>query len=236
MEELQITPLVLGHLPDGIPLLGGMPITNTLVTGLIASVLLMIAALLVRFLVFPKFKELPRGLQNVVELIVESMQNYTNSKVGSRAGEGLGPYMFTIAAYMAVNGLLELVGFEFLRPAPSDINQTIALALITFILIRVLAYRKKGFWGRIKTSFLQPVPFIAPVKLITDLAVPVSLSCRMFGNLLGGLVIMQLLYGLGVFSFVIPAFASTFFTLFHTGMQAFIFITLSLAFIEEAME
>ena len=236
MGELQITPLVLTKLPDGIPFFGGMPITNTLLTGLMASVLLMILAVLVRVFLFPRFKEMPAGLQNVVELVVESMQNYAVSKVGNSTGSAMGPYVFTIAAYMAVNGLLELVGFEFLRPAPSDINQTVALALITFILIRVFAYRKKGFWGRIKSSYLQPVPVIAPIKLVTDLAVPVSLACRMFGNLLGGLVIMQLLYGLGVFSFVIPAFASTFFTLFHTGMQAFIFITLSLAFIKEAIE
>lgn len=230
---LEILPIQWGTLPQWIPIFGGMPIYNTMVTGFCVSAVLILLALIVRLLLLPRFTNKPKGLQNVVELIVEAMQNYTNSKIGEKAGEPLGPYMFTLAAYIGLNGLSEYIGLGKLRPAPTDINQTIVFAVVTFVLIRVYGYRKKGAWGRIKT-FFQPVPVIAPIKLLVDLAVPVSLACRMFGNLLGGLVIMSLLYQ--VVPFVIPAFASTFFTLFHTGMQAFIFITLSLAFIEEALE
>ncbi len=233
MEELNILPEEWARLPEGIPLFGGMPIYNTMVTALISSVILIVLALLVRLFVFRRFKEKPKGLQNIIELIVEAMQNYTNSKVGDSTGEALGPYMFTLAAFIGINGILELVGLGILRPAPSDINETAAFALVTFVLIRFFAYRKKGVWGRIK-SFGQPTPIIAPIKLVVDIAIPVSLACRMFGNLLGGLVIMELI--MSVVPIIAPALASSFFTLFHTGMQAFIFITLSLAFIEEALE
>jgi F-type H+-transporting ATPase subunit a len=64
----------------------------------------------------------------------------------------------------------------------------------------------------------------------------VSLSCRMFGNLLGGYVVMELLYSTVFTSFGLPVIGAAFFSLFHYGMQAFIFITLSLAFVEEAIE
>lgn len=231
--KIEVLPEQWTQLPQGIPFFGGMPVYNTMVTGFIASAVLIVLALLVRLFLLQRFKDKPRGVQNIVELVVEAMQNYTNSKVGEKAGEPLGPYMFTLAAYVGANGLTEYIGLGRLRPAPTDINQTVTFALVTFVLIRVYGYRKKGAWGRLKT-FLQPTPIIAPIKLVVDLAVPVSLACRMFGNLLGGLVIMALLYQ--VVPFVVPAFASTFFTLFHTGMQAFIFITLSLAFIEEALE
>lgn len=220
-------------IPQGIPFFGGMPFYNTMGTALLASAILLVLALIVRFFLLHRFQEKPRGIQNVIELVVESMQNYTDSKVGPQAGSALGPYFFTLAAFIIVNGLTELVGVGILRPAPSDLNQTAAFALVTFVLIRVFAYRKKGAWGRLR-DYLKPTPIIAPIKLVTDLAIPVSLACRMFGNLLGGLVIMGLL--MGVAPVIVPAFASIYFTLFHTGMQAFIFITLSLAFIEEALE
>ena len=78
--------------------------------------------------------------------------------------------------------------------------------------------------------------YLAPVKIVTDLAVPVSLSCRLFGNILGGMIIMELIYSIAAARWVIPAFLSIYFTLFHTLIQTFIFITLSLAFMNEALE
>ncbi|MDD3244096.1 MAG: F0F1 ATP synthase subunit A [Eubacteriales bacterium] len=212
-----------------------MPITNTLVTALVASALLMVLAALIRIFAYPRFKEEPKGLQNVVELTVDWMQRYTTDRVGDKFGNELAPYMFTVAAFMGMNGFLELIGMGIARPAPSDLNCTFALSLTTFILIQVYAIRKKGLGGRIK-SFMKPSPVIAPIKVVTDIAVPVSLACRMFGNILGGMIVMELLYSVAAISFVLPAFLSAYFTLFHTGMQVFIFMTLSLAFIDEALE
>jgi F-type H+-transporting ATPase subunit a len=235
LENINIDPEVFTKLPDSIPLFGGMPITNTLVTALIASVILIVAAFVIRFVFFKKFKQLPHGLQNVLEIIVDGVSNYTNSKVGETTGNQMAPYIFTLAAFICCNGLLELFAMGKLRPAPSDLNETTAFALITFFLIRFFAYKKGGVIGRIR-HYAHPSPIIAPVMIFVDLVTPVSLACRMFGNLLGGLVVMELLYSLGIFSFVIPGLAASFFTVFHTCMQAFIFITLSLAFVEEALE
>ncbi|MDD4796675.1 MAG: F0F1 ATP synthase subunit A [Eubacteriales bacterium] len=233
--NISIDTEVLAHLPDGIALFGGMPITNTLVTALVASAALMVLALLARIFALPRFREQPAGVQNVLELMVEGMQRYTIGRLGDGLGNQLAPYMFTIAAFIGMNGFLELIGIGVARPAPSDLNCTFGLALVTFVLIQVYGIKKKGIKGRLK-SYATPSPVIFPIKLVTDLAVPVSLACRMFGNILGGMIVMELLYSVAALSFVLPAFLSAYFTVFHTGMQVFIFITLSLAFIEEAVE
>ena len=235
MEHIDINPKVLAYLPDGIPVFGGMPITVTLLTGLLCSVILIIAAVVLRLTVLKRFKEHPHGIQNVLELMVDGISSFTNNKVGRETGAAVAPYMFTLAAFIGLGGIIELFSFSVLRPSPSDINQTVAFALITFVLIRVFAYKRTGVIGRIK-HYTSPVAIVAPVKIFVDLAVPVSLSCRMYGNLLGGFVVMELLYSSIFTRWGIPVVGAAFFSLFHYGMQAFIFITLSLVFIEEAVE
>lgn len=233
--ELNINPEIISRIPDSIPIFGGMPVTNTLITAFLASVVLIIGAIIIRLFFLKKFRALPRGLQNVLEIMVDGMSQFTNHRVGEQSGRALAPYMFTLAALIGCNGLLELFSMGFLRTAPSDLNETVAFALITFVLIRVVAYSRVGFIGRMK-HYLSPIPLVAPIKLFTDMAVPISLSCRMYGNLLGGWVVMELLYSLGWFSFGLPVVGAAFFSLFHTGIQAYVFIMLSLAFMEEAIE
>ena len=76
-----------------------------------------------------------------------------------------------------------------------------------------------------------------PLKIVSDIAVPVSLACRLFGNMLGGMIVMELLKGaLGGFASGITGIAGLYFNLFHPIIQAYIFITLSLTFIDEAMQ
>ncbi len=225
MEHIHIEPVSTGFMLFNI-----LDVTDTIVTAFLATAILIILALIVRIFVIPRFKEKPGKLQIVLEMAVDGIQVFTSGKVGSWAGKGMAPYMFTVALFLVTNGLLELFG---LRPAMTDINSTIALALISFALIQVYALKKKGLMGRIR--HFKPY-YIAPFKIITDLAVPVSLSLRLFGNILGGMIVMELLYSLIYTTFLIPAFLSIYFTLFHTLIQAFIFITLSLAFMNEAME
>ncbi len=232
-ESIDIAPKELWHID--IPYLGGMSITNTLFTAFLASGILILAAIIIRVFFLKKFRDQPRGLQNILELMVDGMSSFTYHRIGEKAGRAIAPYMFTLACLIGCNGLLELFSMGVLRTAPSDLNQTVAFALITFVLIRVVAYRQVGVIGRIK-HYLSPQPLVAPIKLFTDLAVPISLSCRMYGNLLGGWVVMELLYSAWFLRFGIPVVGAAFFSLFHTGIQAYVFIMLSLAFMEEAIE
>ena len=166
----------------------------------------------------------------ILEMTVDGIQVFTDNRIGKFSSKSIAPYIFTVGSFIILNGLLELFG---LRAAMTDINSTIALALITFMLIQVYSLRKKGLKGRIQ--HYKPY-YLAPIKIVTDLAVPVSLSCRLFGNILGGMIVMELIYSIAAARWIIPAFLAIYFTLFHTLIQAFIFITLSLAFMNEALE
>ncbi|MFO7294727.1 MAG: FoF1 ATP synthase subunit a [Clostridia bacterium] len=212
-----------------IPIMGGIPVTDAVCISWIVSAGLIIFAVIVRFCIFPRFQDIPRGFQNVLELLVEWVYSFSRDAVHEFSDE-LAPYIGTLVLYLGFANTIELFG---LRPPTTYIVITFALSLITFFLINFYGIKKKGLWGRIK-NYGKPVPFIAPIKVLSDLAVPVSLASRMFGNILGGLVVMELIRK--VVPVVAPAFLSIYFTLFDGLIQTYIFITLSLTFIGEAIE
>ena len=225
MDNISIEPE-----PIGINLFGILEVTDTLAVAFLASAILITLAAIIRIFFIPRFKEKPSKIQLVLEMAVDGIQVFTEGRVEKWASVSLAPYIFTVALFIVFNGILELFGF---RAAMTDINTTIALSLITFVLIQVYSLKKKGIIGRIK--HYKPI-YLAPVRLVTDLAVPVSLSCRLFGNILGGMIVMELIYSIGALKWGIPAFLSIYFTLFHTLIQTLIFVTLSLAFVNEALE
>lgn len=212
----------------------GFSVSKTGVLMWIITAVVLALCLVFRFALFPKFdKDRPASaFQNVMELAVESMENFTKGIVGEYAGE-LAPYMFTLAVFMIFCAASELIGR---RPPTSDLTVTLAMGLITFVLINVYGIRKKGVGGRL-SSLAKPVPVIFPMKILSDIAVPISLACRLFGNMVGGMIVMDLLRSvLGGYASGIPAVAGLYFNLFHPVIQAYIFIILSLTFINEAVE
>ncbi|HWP79835.1 MAG TPA: FoF1 ATP synthase subunit a [Candidatus Acidoferrum sp.] len=213
-------------------LLYGFDVSTSVVISWLAMAILIAAAVLIRLFVIPKFKETPRGLQNALETAAEAVSKYTADKSGG-VGEPLGAYIFALGALLVTAGLLELFG---LRPPTADLEMTGSLALCTFFLINYYGIKRKGVGGRLK-SFAHPSPIIFPFKILSDIATPVSLACRLFGNMIGGMIVVDLLYmALGSFGVGIPGVAGLYFNLFHPIIQAFVFITLSLTFISEAVE
>jgi F-type H+-transporting ATPase subunit a len=194
-----------------------------------AVVFLILAAAALRIWVIPRFKDVPGRFQLLIELMVDGIRSYTHSNLHQGA-ETLAPYVLTVALYIISMGTAELFGF---RAAMADLSMTAGLAIISFALIFGYAFKYRGVWGTIK-SFGHPKPFMAPITIITELVKPLSLSCRMFGNMLGGMIIMELLYI--VCAPIIPAFFAIYFDLFHMLMQTYIFLTLTMAFIQEGLE
>ena len=138
-----------------------------------------------------------------------------------------------MVAFLVGCAVLELFG---LHAPTADITMTFALAFVTFLLINWCGIRRKGVLGRIK-SLAQPTPVVFPIRVISDCAVPVSMACRLFGNMLGGMIVMDLIYkSLGNGAIGIPSVVGLYFNVFHPLIQAFIFITLTLTFINEATE
>lgn len=212
--------------------LWGMSVSTSVIYAVISTICLGLTALVLRFAVIRRFKEEPRGIQTVLEIMVETIQSYTDNQSG-HLGQNLGAYIFSLAALMVFSEIFELLG---LRPPTADLIMTLSMAICTFFLINFYGVKKKGVGGRI-ASFAKPVAVVFPIRVLSDIAIPVSLACRLFGNMLGGMIVVHLLYmALGHFSIGIPAVMGLYFNIFHPLMQAFIFITLSLTFIREAVE
>lgn len=215
----------------------GISVGETTIISLVVCLIIIVLCVLFRILVFPKFKEEPKGLQNVMELCVETLDSFTANTVGKKAAVFLSPYMFSLALYLIGNASVELLGF---RAPTSDLTCTLAMGLLTFVLLNVYGFKTLGVGGRLKSmggSMAAMRPIMIPLKMVSDISVPVSLACRLFGNMLGGMIVMDLIKGaLGGFASGITGIAGLYFNLFHPLIQAYIFVTLSLTFIEEAME
>lgn len=212
--------------------IGGIKISQSAVYswGIIAVVAVL--GLLFRFLVVPKFQDIPSGWQNILETCVEAVQKYvvSTSEVKSPA---LGAYMFAMALYMIGCAAIEIFG---VRSPTSDIIVTGAMAITIFVLINYYGIKKKGVGGRLK-SMAEPTPVLFPIEVVSSISKPVSLACRLFGNMLGGMIVIDLLYmAMGNFGGGIPGVVGLYFNVFHPIIQAYIFVTLSLTFIREAVE
>jgi len=218
-------------MPERVQVLG-FSLSYTIIFTWVAMAILIIAALIIRLTVFKNPKDTPEGAQNVIELIVESVCKYTNSQAHG-PGEFLCSYILSIGSLLVMSAFLELFR---VRPPTADITMTFSLAFMTFLLINIYGIKKKGIFGRIK-SLASPTPLVFPFRIVSDLAIPVSMACRLFGNMLGGMIVIDLLYmALGVNAVGIPSVFGLYFNAFHPLIQTFIFVTLTLTFINEAIE
>ena len=210
----------------------GMSLSTTVILSWCVMAFLVGIAIVLRLTVLRRMQDPPRGTQNVLEIMVEAAEQYTGSRVEG-FGTDLSAYIFTVVAFLVGCAVLELFG---LHAPTADITMTFALAFVTFLLINWCGIRRKGVLGRIK-SLAQPTPVVFPIRVISDCAVPVSMACRLFGNMLGGMIVMDLIYkSLGNGAIGIPSVVGLYFNVFHPLIQAFIFITLTLTFINEATE
>jgi F-type H+-transporting ATPase subunit a len=218
--------------PDRVKLLGVSLSVTTIYTWA-AMAALIIVAIILRLAIVARFRaDNPKGAQNALELIVETVGKYTGSQAHG-TGEILCSYILSIGAFMIACALLELFR---LRAPTSDITMTFALAFMTFLLINAYGIKRKGLKGRVKT-LASPTPVVFVFRAIAEFAIPVSMACRLFGNMLGGMIVMDLLYSaLGNGAVGIPSVIGLFFNVFHPLIQVFIFVTLTLTFINEAIE
>lgn len=205
----------------------GIPITETIVNTWIVMAIMIIAA----YLVTRKFEKLPSGVQNAVEALVEGINDLTVMVMGEK-GRSFAPYVGTILLFIL---LCNILGLFALWPPTADANTTIGLALITFFLVQYNAIKAKGFLGYLKSLLWEPIPILfAPINIISELATPVSLGFRLFGNILAGVVIMGLIYS--AVPILVPVPLHAYFDLFAGILQSFIFTMLTMVFVSMAME
>lgn len=168
----------------------------------------------------------PSGLQNSAELAVEMLDSMVYGTMGTKEG-GFRNYLGILFLFIFFSNLSGLLG---LRPPTADYGVTLALGLITFFIVQVnnIKYNKsKAF-----TELFQPVPFLFPINFIGEIAVPISLSLRLFGNILAGTVIMGLIYGLlSKVAFIWPGALHAYFDVFSGAIQTYVFCMLTMVFI-----
>ncbi|MCI8382866.1 MAG: F0F1 ATP synthase subunit A [Lachnospiraceae bacterium] len=177
-----------------------------------------------------KGTEIPTGFQNVVELIVEKLDGMVGSTMGASA-PAFRNYIGTIFIFILVCNISGLFG---LRPPTADYGTTLALGLMTFTLITFNKFKHKGAKGVLK-GLCDPWPIWAPINVIGDVAVPISLSLRLFANVLSGVVMMALIYGLlGWIAVIWPAALHVYFDLFSGCIQTYVFCMLTMTYIADA--
>lgn len=207
-------------------------ITTTHVSLLIVMILLTVFALFAnRAIKKANPEDVPSPFLNVIELLVELIDGLTKSNMGKR-GVRFSNYIGTLFAVVLVCNISGLFG---LRPPTADYGVTLPLALITFVLIHYngFKYEKAGH----VTKLFQPV-LLTPINIIGEVATPLSMSLRLFGNILSGTVMMGLIYGLVpklIQAFIWPALGvlHVYFDVFSGAIQAYVFCMLTMVFIAQ---
>ena len=205
-------------------------LTQTIVNTWIIMAALIVFAVAVR-IALRRFKQVPSGFQNVVEIMVESIENIVKKTAGEKHAY-LGNWFFMVFAFILVSNLSGVVG---LRPPTADFATTFAFALATFIIIQVMGiYHRKGKYLK---SFFEPMFLFFPLNVIGELARPISLSFRLFGNVLAGMVLITLFYSLPIYlRFILPIALHAAFDIFFGALQTYVFCVLSLTFIGSAVK
>lgn len=169
-----------------IPILGGIPITETIVNSLLVTLFILgMCIFLTRDL---KVRAVSKR-QVVAEFLVETAQNFVNGNMGVRFSY-YGPFVAALFASSILGSLLSLLG---LFPPTSDLSTTGAWALMVFVLITYNKIHAGGLGGYLK-GFTQPIPLLTPFNVLSELATPISMAFRHFGNVVSGTVITTLVY------------------------------------------
>ena len=178
-----------------------------------------------------KASEVPTGFQNVVELMVEKLDGVVDGPMG-KAAPRFYNYIGTIFIFILFSNISGLLG---LRPPTADYGVTLPLGILTFALIHFnkIKYQKPmTIWTDLCSPLPPWLPIWMPINVISAIAVPISLSLRLFANVLSGTAMMALLYGLlGWFATAWPAALHVYFDLFSGAIQTYVFCMLTMTYI-----
>lgn len=218
------------HEDNRISLFGLKDVNPALISAMVVTVILLVAAALIRIFVIPRFKYVPGKFQMLLEQVVGLFDNLAKSNSPWRHGF-LGAYVFGAGVYIFVGTLFELFGIQAVTtsgrsialPAPlSDVNAAIALGCLSYLVIMSGGIAGNGVKGIGKT--------------LKEFSLPVSMSFRLFGALLSGLLVTELIYYYINLSFVLPVVVAVMFTLLHALIQTYVLTMLTALYYGEVSE
>ena len=217
-----------------------IPVTSTLVSGLIVSLMLIILF----FFLTRKMRIVPTKRQFVAEFLFLASEYLASLALGKKARQFV-PFTGALFFYIFLSNILgffpipiitfskSLIEFKpFLRSPTSDLNSTVGLALCSISYITYYAIKSQGFKNYIK-GFFQPSFILSPLNIIGEIAKPFSLSMRLFGNIFSGMLIMALIYK--YLPAILPAFFHLYFDIFAGLIQSLIFTSLTTVYMSFAV-
>lgn len=208
----------------------GLEVNPAVISAFTVTGVIFVFALAVRIFVIPRFTLVPRGFQLVLETAVGTFDGMAKTSSPGR-NKFLGAYIFTAAAYIFIGTLFELLGLQAVTtlgrsvslPAPlADINGAITMGCVSYAVILGGGIAANGLKGMGKT--------------LKDFSLPVSMSFRLFGALLSGALVTELVYYYTALSFVLPVLVGVMFTLLHALIQAYVLTMLTSLFYGEVTE
>lgn len=204
-------------------------INTTHVAILLVSVFIVVMAVIARLKINKvQATDTPGMFQNAIEIIVDMLGSMVEGIMGKNANRFVN-YISTLFLFIIIANISGLFG---LRPPTADYGVTLALGLITFILVQFNGIRKNGV--KHFTALFQPIWFLFPINLIGEFAVPLSLSLRLFGNVMSGTVLMGLIYDLvNPYTVAYPAVLHAYFDLFSGCIQAYVFSMLTMVYVKD---
>ena len=209
-----------------IPVLGGIPLAESVVvTWIVMAVWMVLALVLTRNLSVRR----PGKAQLALETAVSFLNGFVKDNLGKH-WRPFAPYLGTVALYI---GLSNIIGIFGLTPPTKDISVTAALAVMSMLLIYGAQFRYNGLLGGMK-KFAEPMPLLVPINLMEVIIRPLALCMRLFGNVLGAFIIMEMIKLL--VPAVVPAVLSIYFDLFDGLIQMVVFVFLTTLFTGEGIK
>ena len=206
---------------------GLMSVSPAMISAMVVSGILLLAALLIRIFAIPRFKMVPGKFQSAIELLVSTFDNLAKTN-SPRRNSFLGVYAFGAGVYIFVGTIFELFGVQVMTisghsvslPAPlSDVNAAISLGVLSYFVI---------FAGGILGNGVKGISLG-----LKKFSLPLSMSFRLFGALLSGLLVTELVYYYASLSYVLPVIVAVLFTLLHALIQSYVLTLLTTMFYGE---
>lgn len=170
---------------------------------------------------------LPKPMQVLGELIISQLYELTEDALGREKSKTYAPLICALFMFLLLSNWIGIV--PHLEEPTKDLNTPLSLGLMGFVLAHYAGIKNKGLKEYCKEYF-QPIFFMMPLNVIGELAKVISISFRLFGNIMGGSIIILVVSHL-IYSIVLPPFLNAFFGLFVGAIQAFVFTMLTLVYI-----
>lgn len=190
---------------------------------------IMLFLVLLAFVFTRNLQVVPKGKQAIMESVLDLVKNLFLENLGER-GKRYIPYLTTVILYLAVANLIGMIG---IAPPTKDMNVTAGLALMSIVLVQYAGIRERGVGGWLK-HFAYPTPIVTFMNVLELGIKPLSLCCRLFGNVLGAYIIMEMI--IYCVPAVVPLAGSAYFDIFDGLLQAYVFCFLTSIYIGESVE